>query len=133
MFFIFRFFFFVLKWATWKLVLTDGFSDRIKITVKLIKSLKTFTMLGWIEYHRNEENLFQVLHRLLKENLSYAEIREILKKSYANVQGFSVHSINTCWKRNGLLSESLILMSMKSFFLPPVTTRVLFNNCIFIY
>lgn len=102
-----------------------GFSNRIKITLKLIKLFKMYTVLGWTEHHKNEQNWFPVFCRLLRENLSFAEIREILKKNYASVRGFSIHSIKPCLEKNGLLQESLKMMSMKSFSSPPVTARVL--------
>ena len=48
---------------------------------------------------------FDFFCQLLKENLCYAEISEILKKNYPNVRGFSVPSIKNFCKKNGLSSR----------------------------
>ena len=48
---------------------------------------------------------FNFFCQLLKENLSYTEISEILKKNYPNVRGFSVPSIKNFCKENGLSSR----------------------------
>ena len=48
---------------------------------------------------------FDFFCQLLKENLGYAEVSEILKKNYPNVRGFSVPSIKNFCKKNGLSSR----------------------------
>ena len=69
---------------------------------------KTFTAVGLnvkeniIRMDKIDSNFFC---QLLKKNLCYAEISEIMKKNYPNVRGFSAPSMKNFCKKNGLSSR----------------------------
>ena len=85
-----------------------GSKIELKLLWNWIKLCKTFTAVGL----NVKENIirmdkidFNFFCQLLKENLCYAEISEIMKKNYPNVRGFSAPSMKNFCKKNGLSSR----------------------------